>query len=322
LEYKDYYQTLGVSRSASKDEIQKAYRKLARKYHPDVSKEPQAEAKFKEINEAYEVLKDPDKRKKYDQFGSAWKHSGRAGSPPPGWEGVRFDFGDLGGGGAGGFGASGFSDFFEMLFGGGGGFPGARPGSGPGAAPGRGPRGPRPHAGADQDATITMTLEEAAQGGQREITLTDPGGETRTLSVKIPAGVKPGSRIRLSGQGGHGSGGGSRGDLYLKVDLAPHPAFRLRGTDLHTTVPITPWEAVLGGRAEIPTLNGSATIKIPPGTSSGRRIRLRGKGFPRPEDEAGDLFAELRIVVPDQLSDREKELYRALRDASDFDPRR
>jgi curved DNA-binding protein len=326
LEYKDYYQTLGVSRNASKEEIQKSYRKLARKYHPDVSKEPEAEARFKEINEAYEVLKDPEKRKKYDQFGSAWKQASRTGSPPPGWEGVQFDFGDFAGGGGrgfrfeggpGGFGASGFSDFFEMLFGGGGG--GFRPGA---AAGGPGPGGPRPRAGADQDATITLTLEEAARGGKREITLTDPSGETKTLNVKIPPGVKPGSRIRLSGQGGYGSGGGSRGDLYLKVDLAPHPDLKLRGTDLHATVSITPWEAALGGRAEIPTLNGSATIKIPAGTSSGRKIRLRGKGFPHPEGKAGDLYAELRIVVPDRLSEQERELYEKLKEASEQEPRR
>ncbi len=324
MEYKDYYDTLGVSRGASKDEIQKAYRKLARKYHPDVNKDPEAEARFKEINEAYEVLKDPDKRKKYDRFGSAWKQARQTGSPPPGWEGVQFDFGDLGGGGRGfrfeggpgGFGASGFSDFFEMLFGGGGGF---HPGAGPGA--GAGPRAPRSRSGADQEARITLTLEEAARGGNREITLTDPGGERKTLSVKIPPGVQPGGRIRLSGQGSAGPGGGPSGDLYLKVDVAPHPKLRLQGSDLHTTVPIAPWEAVLGGRATVPTLNGSETIKIPPGTSSGQRVRLRNKGFPRRGGEAGDLYAELRIVVPDEPSNRERELYEKLRDAADFEPR-
>lgn len=327
MEYKDYYETLGVSRKASKDEIQKAYRKLARKFHPDVSKEPDAETRFKELSEAYEVLKDPEKRAKYDQYGSAWKQARRSGSPPPGWEGVPFDFGDFAGaGGRGGgfrfegagpegFSGSGFSDFFEMLFGGaGGGFrPGARGASGFGG--GGSPQG------ADQEATITLTLEEAARGGTREISLTDPAGQQKTLSVKIPPGVKPGGKIRLSGQGAAGPGGGARGDLYLKVDLVPHPHLRLEGANLYTTVPIAPWEAALGGQASVPTLNGSETIRIPAGTSSGRKVRLRGKGFPRGQGGPGDLFAELRIVVPDEPSEKERELYQQLKAASEFDPR-
>lgn len=335
MDYKDYYQTLGVSRNASKEEIQKAYRKLARKYHPDVSKEPKAEAKFKDINEAYEVLKDPEKRKKYDQFGSAWKQARQTGQPPPGWEGVHFDFGDFAarGGGGGfrfegagpGFGGSGFSDFFEMLFGQGGfgGMGGARGAGGfqPGGPAQRG-GGMGASRGTDQEAQLTLGLEEAARGGQREITLTDPQtGERRTLSVKIPPGVKPGGKIRLAGQGAQGPGGGPRGDLYLKVDVAPHPKLRLEGDVLHTTVPIAPWEAALGGQATVPTLNGSVTIKIPPGTSSGRRIRLRGKGFPARKGEPGDLFAELQIVVPDELSEAERRLYEELKEASSFDPR-
>jgi len=313
LEYKDYYETLGVSRSASKDEIQKAYRKLARKFHPDVSKVEDAETKFKEINEAYEVLKDPDKRKKYDQYGSAWKQARQSGSPPPGWEGVQFDFGGFGGQG-GGFGSSGFSDFFEMLFG------GAAGGAGAGFG-GRHARQRPVHKGADQEASITLTLEEAARGGKREITLTDAGGQTKTLAVKIPPGVKPGGRIRLSGQGGAGGGGGPAGDLYLRVELVPHPALRLEGADLHTTVPITPWEAALGGQASVPTLNGAETIKIPAGTSSGRRVRLRGKGFPRSKEGAGDLYAEFRIVVPEESSPEERALYEQLKETSDFAPR-
>ncbi len=329
MEYKDYYETLGVARGASKDEIQKAYRKLARKYHPDVSKLDDTETKFKEINEAYEVLKDPDKRKKYDQFGSAWKQARQGGSPPPGWEGIPFDFSQFtGAGGAGGHrggfhfegggvGGSGFSDFFEMLFGGAGGGPGAA-GAGFG---GRRGRHQVARQGADQETTITLTLEEAARGGKRELALTDGGGQTKTLSVKIPPGVKPGGRIRLAGQGAAGAGGGQPGDLYLRVELAPHPSLRLQGTDLHTTVPIAPWEAALGGRATVPTLDGEETIKIPEGTSSGRKVRLRGKGFPRSKEGAGDLYAEFRIVVPEELSDEERTLYERLQEISDFEPR-
>lgn len=315
VDYKDYYQTLGVARGASQEEIQKAYRKLARKYHPDVSKEPNAEAKFKDLSEAYEVLKDPEKRQKYDQFGSAWKQARQTGQAPPGWEGIHFDFGPGGAGGfrfegagPGGFGGSGFSDFFDMLFGGQGGVRGFGGG-------GRGAGGAR--RGADQEAGLTLSLEEAARGGRRELTLTDPAtGGSKTLAVKIPPGVKPGGKIRLAGQGSPGPGGGPAGDLYLRVELAPHPKLRIQGTDLHATVPIAPWEAALGGQADVPTLNGPSTVKIPPGTSSGRRVRLRGKGFPRAKGEAGDLYAEFRIVVPEELSKEERELYEKLRDAA------
>lgn len=330
MEFKDYYKTLGVERGASKEEVQKAYRKLARKYHPDVSKEANAEDRFKEVSEAYEVLKDPDKRQKYDQFGSAWKQARQTGRPPPGFEGFHFDFGSGGGRSGGGFrfegdpgafagmGGSGFSDFFEALFGGQG---GARGRGGPRGAGGFG--GTRAAArGADQEASISLGLEEAARGGKREIGLTDPAtGGSKNLSVSVPPGVKPGSRIRLQGQGSPGPGGGPAGDLYLKVEVLPHPDLRLDGQDLHTTVPITPWEAALGGRAEVPTLNGKLTVKVPAGTSSGRRIRLEGKGFPRREGKAGDLFAELRIVVPESLSDEERELYERLAEVSSFDPR-
>ncbi len=327
MDYKDYYETLDVARDASQQDIQKAYRKLARKYHPDVSKVADAETRFKEIGEAYEVLKDPEKRKKYDQFGQAWNQARQTGAPPPGWEGVQFDFGQGGGGfrfegaGPGGFGgASGFSDFFEMLFGqaGMGGSRGARAG-GFGGRPGARPAARR---GSDQEASITLSLEEAAHGGRRELTLTDPAsGETKTLAVKIPPGVKPGGRIRLSGQGLPGAGGGPAGDLYLRAEVLPHPRLQLEGPNLLTVVPIAPWEAVLGGEAEVPTLNGAARIKIPAGTSSGKRIRLRGKGFPHPKGEPGDLYAELRIVVPEKPSDAERELYEKLKAASDFDPR-
>lgn len=332
MEFKDYYKTLGVERGASKEEIQKAYRKLARKYHPDVSKEENAEDRFKEVSEAYEVLKDADKRQKYDQFGSAWKQARQTGQPPPGFEGFQFDFGSGGGPGGGfrfsgdpsafgGMGGSGFSDFFEALFGGQGGargFGGPRGGAGFGGRSGRAATA----RGSDQEAPISLGLEEAARGGRREITLQDPTtGGSKSLSVSIPPGVKPGSKIRLQGQGAPGMGGGPAGDLYLKVELLPHPRFELDGQDLRTTVPITPWEAALGGRAEVPTLNGEVTIRVPAGTSSGRRIRLKGKGFPRRKGEAGDLFAELRIVVPEEIGDEERELYEKLAEVSSFEPR-
>lgn len=338
VEFKDYYQTLGVERGASKEEIQKAYRKLARKYHPDVSKEENAEDRFKEISEAYEVLKDSEKRQKYDQFGSAWKQARQTGRTPPGFEGFHFDFGSPGAGGGfrfegdpsafSGMGGSGFSDFFEALFGGQRGARGAGGRGGFGGFGGAGGQGRpgRPDQGvgrgADQEATIALGLEEAARGGKREIGLSDPTtGGTKNLAVNVPPGVKPGSKIRLQGQGSPGPGGGPAGDLYLKVEVLPHPHLRLEGHDLHTTVPIAPWEAALGGRAEVPTLDGPLTVKVPAGSSSGRRIRLKGKGFPRRKGEAGDLFAELRVVVPESLSDEERELYEKLAAVSSFDPR-
>lgn len=323
MEFKDYYATLGVDKDVDQDEIQKAYRKLARKYHPDINKDPAAEAKFKEIGEAYEVLKDPEKRKKYDQFGAAWKQAGRGatGAPPPGWEHVIFDFGEgLGGGARGfrfeggeGFGASGFSDFFEALFGGMG---------GPGAARRRPGGAPRAARGGDVEAEITLSLEGAAAGGRRELTLTGPQtGGSKRIAVNLPKGVRPGQRIRLSGKGAPGVGGAPAGDLYLKVRVAPDPRFRLQGKDLHTTLKVAPWEAALGADADIATLEGPVRVKVPAGTSSGRRIRLRGKGFPSKNGDAGDLFAEVAVVVPPELSAKEKELYRELAEISKFRPR-
>lgn len=320
MDYKDYYATLGVKKDASQEEIQKAYRKLARKYHPDVNKDPQAEMKFKEIGEAYEVLKDPDKRQKYDQFGSAWNRARQTGSPPPGWENIHFDFGDGGGFDFRGFGGGGggreFSDFFEMLFGAGG--PGGRRrgpagfGAGFGAEPGFGPQ-----AGSNSEATLPLTVEEAVQGGAREITLSDPNtGQRRNLSVKIPAGVRSGQKIRLSGQGGQGAGGGAAGDLFLKVEIQPDARFRVEGSDIHTHVPVSPAEAALGGEAEVETPTGPVRVRIPAGSSSGRKIRLRGRGLSQSGGGKGDLLAEIRIVVPEQLTDRERELYEQLAEAS------
>ena len=336
MEFKDYYQILGVERGASEDDVQRAYRKLARKYHPDISKEAGAEDRFKEIGEAYEVLKDPEKRQKYDRFGAAWKQAQqRGGGAPPGWENVRVEYGpgwdfDFGGAEGGGVGAD-FSSLFEQLFGGGmgGGMGGAgRRGRGGGPFAGfrsaRGPAGAtfvRP--GADVEAEIELTLEEAARGGRRELTITDPAtGERNTVQVTIPAGIRPGQRLRLAGKGGQGSGGGPPGNLYLKVGVRRHPRFRLDGRDLHVELPVTPWEAALGGEVEVPTLDGTQRVRVPAGTSSGRRIRLRGEGFPGAGAKpGGDLYAEVSIAVPKSLSDRERELFAELAEASDFRPR-
>jgi len=318
LDYKDYYATLGVKKDAGQEEIQKAYRKLARKYHPDVNKDPQAEVKFKEIGEAYEVLKDPEKRQKYDQFGSAWNRARQTGAPPPGWENIHFDFGEGGGFDFGDMGGMGggerFSSFFEALFGSGG--PGGRRRGGAAGPAGFG-GGFGPQAGGNSEATIPLSLEEAVRGGTREITLADPNtGQRRTLSVKIPPGVRNGQKIRLAGQGGQGSGGGAAGDLLLKVEIEPDPRFRVEGSDILTTVAVPAWEAALGGEAEVETPTGPVRVKIPPGSSCGRKIRLRGRGLSQAGGEKGDLLAEIRIVVPERLTERERELYEQLAAAS------
>ena len=333
---KDYYKTLGVERSASQQEIQRAYRKLARKLHPDISKEAGAEDRFKEITEAYEVLKDADKRQKYDQFGQAWKQASGGpggGQPPPGWEQVifgaggpggsggpgrvQFDFGGMPGGGFGAGGAGGFSDFFEMLFG-----QRGAPNAAAGAGRAGGYRADWVQRGNDQEARSTA-MEEAAEGDERDITLSDPqtGGQ-QTLRVKIPRGIRPGQKVRLAAKGAAGSGGGPPGDLYLTVDVLPHSRFRLEGSDLHTTLPITPWEAALGGTAQLETLETPVTVRIPAGSPAGRKIRLRGYGYPQAKGGKGDLFAELDVVVPSQLSERERELFEELAKVSAFNPRK
>jgi curved DNA-binding protein len=325
-DFKDYYQILGVDRGASQEEVQKAYRKLARKYHPDVNREAAAEDRFKQVGEAYEVLKDPEKRKKYDRFGHAWKQAQqRTGGAPPGWENVRVEYGpgfDFDFGGEGGrVGADGeaFSSLFEQLFGGrgrdrepfGGGFAGFQ-------ARSANPRSAR--RGGDVEAEVELGLEEAARGGKRQVTLADPeSGQRQTLEVTIPPGIQAGKKLRLGGQGGEGLGG--RGDLLLKVKIAPHPRFRLDGRDLHVEVPLAPWTAALGGEIDVPTLDGRQRIKVPAGTSSGRRIRLAGKGFPGGAGKpAGDLYAELQIAVPKTLTDRERELFAELARVSQFKP--
>jgi curved DNA-binding protein len=322
VRFQDYYETLGVGRNATQDEIRRAYRKAARKYHPDVNKAKDAEEKFKQANEAYEVLKDPEKRKLYDQLGANWK-AGQEFRPPPGWENVHFEF--RGSPGAEGFDlGGGFSDFFEMLFGGRGG--GRR-------ADGGATRG-RPAswtmAGQDHEAEITIRLEDSYRGATKTITLqgheVDDQGRvqpvTRTYEVRIPAGVTDGSRIRLAGKGGPGIGGGPPGDLYLKIRLEPHPRFRVEGHDLQMEIPVTPWEATLGSKVEVQIMEGTANLKIPPGTQSGQKLRLRGKGLPMRDGGRGDLFAVVKIVVPKTLSSRERELFTEMARVSSFNPRR
>jgi len=316
MEFKDYYATLGVAKSASQEEIQRAYRKLARKYHPDINKASGAEEKFKDIGEAYEVLKDPDKRAKYDRYGAAWKAAEQGGgTPPPGYEDIWFDRG-----GAEDFmfsGTSGFSSFFEQLFGN-----ATRRGTAQRQRDARGYAAGWSMPGADQEARLALTLEEAAHGGERELSLSSPTtNQTKTYVVHIPKGIRPGQRIRLAGQGDKGMGGAPAGDLYLMVDLSPHPTFRLEGHDLYTTVPVTPWEAALGAKVTVPTLDGAVNFHIPPGSSSGRKIRLKGKGFPNAKSGAGNLYAEINIRVPEALSTEERELFEQLAKVSHFTPR-
>ncbi|MFK8017529.1 MAG: DnaJ C-terminal domain-containing protein [Gammaproteobacteria bacterium] len=301
MDYKDYYQTLGIERGASDDDIKTAYRRLARKYHPDVSKEPEAEVRFKEMKEAYEVLKDPQKRAAYDQFGA----SGQDFRPPPGF-GQRPR-------GPGGF-DHGHSDFFEALFGRGGGFeqhfdPG-----------GFGQRA-RPRKGADVNATIRVSLEEAFTGAKRQIRLDGaPGAKERVLSVRVPKGITEGKRIRLEKQGSAGTGAGApAGDLYLEVTFLPHPMFTADGSDIHLILPIAPWEAALGATIKTPTLAGDVDLKIPAGSNSGNRMRLRGRGLPG--KTTGDQYVELKIVTPTELSDDERVLYEQLQASATSDPR-
>ncbi|MGQ4808129.1 Curved DNA-binding protein [Candidatus Entotheonellaceae bacterium PAL068K] len=315
MDYKDYYATLGVAREASQEEIQRTYRQLARAYHPDVNKDPGAEERFKELGEAYEVLKDPEKRAKYDRYGAAWRAAqAHGGAPPPGYEDLWGDLGATAG--------TPFPDFgslFEQLFG-----SARRRGAAGGTREAGSHDGPwtRVRQGKDQEAHLALSLEEAAHGGQREMSLSDPiTGRIKVLTVNIPPGIRPGQRIRLAGQGGQGTDGAAAGDLYLLVEIRPHPTFRLEGIDLYTTLPTSPWEAALGAEVTLPTLEGAVHVKVPPGSSSGRLIRLKGKGFPEARHGPGHLYAEIRIVVPDQLSARERKLFEKLSRASSFRPR-
>jgi curved DNA-binding protein len=316
---RDFYEVLGVGRSATSDEIQRAYRKLARTYHPDVNKEPEAEERFKEIAEAYDVLSDPETRRRYDSFGHDFRQvpegvdaetwararsgagrsrAGRGGARSStggdwytsgvGTSDVDFDFEEM------------FGDFFA-------GGPGRR-------------RSWGPIAGADQEAEIELSVEEAYRGGKRSITISGPEGP-RTLEVTIPEGVTDGQRIRLAGQGGHGTGGAKAGDLYLVVRLASHPRYRIEGRDVHVDLLLSPWEAALGATVAVDTPAGDAKVKVPAGTSSGRQLRLRGRGLPNRRGAAGDLFADVRIMVPASLTAEERRLFEELATVSTFDPR-
>jgi curved DNA-binding protein len=324
IEFKDYYATLGVARSANDTEIKKAFRKLAREYHPDVAKDKKrAEEKFKEVNEAYEVLSDPAKRKRYDELGANWK-AGAEFRPPPGWE-------QFGGGrgfrrrpGAGGdfefnFGGAGFSDFFEQFF-------GQRTRGGRGGFETRNDFEDEKFAerGEDIEGEILVSLSEVLHGSVRTVNVrrgTGRSAKTETYRVKIPPGVGEGQRLRLAGRGEAGSGGGETGDLYLRVKYARHPDFEVDGGNLVHEVELAPWEAVLGTRLAVPTLDGRVNIKIPPGTQNGQRLRVRGCGLPQRGGNAGDLIVVTRMEVPARVTDTERKLWEELARESRFKPR-
>ncbi len=311
VQFRDYYETLGVAKTASEDEIRTAFRKLARKYHPDVAKDKKtAEEKFKQINEAYEVLGDPEKRRKYDELGANWNQPGGF-QPPPNWGGGQpgggFNPFGAGGGGNGGvefeFNGTGFSDFFETFFGG---------GRGRSAFGGFGQR-TASERGHDVEADIMVTLEEALDGSKRQVSLRRAGSKkTETYQVKIPRGVREGQRIRLAGQGEAGERGGKSGDLFLRVRLARHPDFSVEGNDLIHEVRIAPWQAVLGDQLTVPTLEGNARLKLPPGTQGGQRFRLRERGLPSVSGQRGDLYVAAQIQLPKKLTERERELWQQL----------
>ncbi|MFZ5759593.1 MAG: DnaJ C-terminal domain-containing protein [Thermodesulfobacteriota bacterium] len=311
MEFKDYYKTLGVEKTASPDEIKRAYRKLARKFHPDISKDPEAEKRFKEIGEAYEVLKDPEKRAAYDKVGSGWQE-GQEFRPPPGWQ-SEFSFST---GGDFGAGESAFSDFFEQLF-----------GRGTGARTFTGLREPLRGRGEDQHARLAIDLEDSYHGAVRTITLSsaamDGSGHLNvrpeTLQVRIPKGITEGQLIRLAEQGGIGLGGGGRGDLYIEIRFNPHPLFQVNKRDVTLELPITPWEAALGATVTVPTLGGRVEMKLPPGSQSGQKLRLKHKGLPG--RIPGDQFIILKVVVPKPTTEAERELYRQMAVAMPFNPR-
>jgi curved DNA-binding protein len=302
MKYKDYYRILGVPRTAGEDDIKKAYRKLARKYHPDVSKESDAKEKFQEVSEAYETLRDKEKRAAYDSLGSGFRQ-GQDFRPPPDW------FERFGGGGrAEDLGGVDLSELFESL----GAF---------GRATGFGRRGGRrgqsmAFPGEDYEVTVRITLEEALRGAERTMQL-----DGRSFTARIPPGATDAQRLRLRGKGGPGANGGPRGDLYLQIHLEPHPLFRVSGHDLDLEVPLAPWEAALGAQIEIPTMTGRVTMKVPAGSKAGQKLRLAGKGLPKPGGGAGDLYANLSIEVPNPLTEPEKKLFEELRRGSKFNPR-
>jgi curved DNA-binding protein len=306
MKYKDYYAVLGLDRNASSEEIKKAYRKLAHKYHPDVSKDPAGEEKFKEVAEAYETLRSPEKRSAYDQLGT--HKPGQEFQPPPDW-GQQF--------GDGGFSFEGvdLADLFAGLA-------ANRHGPGRRTRPFRMP-------GQDYEVTTQISLEEAYRGTEVELNLTVPEYDEegfvrrvpRTFKVRIPKGATNGQRLRLPGRGGKGLEGGRDGDLYLNIEFRPHPQFRVNGYDLYVDLPLAPWEAVLGGTVEVPTLGGPVHLKVPPNSRAGQKLRLAKRGLPRPKGAEGDLYAIVHIVVPATTSERERELFKALAQGSTFNPR-
>lgn len=305
MEFRDYYDILGVKKDASADEIKKAFRKAARKFHPDVSTGAEAEAKFKDVNEAYEVLKDPERRAAYDQLGQRSPPEAGGFEPPPGWDG-GFEF--TGGGPEG---DAVFSDFFETLF---------RRGAGPAAGMGGG-------RGADSHAQIEISVEDAYRGATRTLNLRSPvvgpdgrvSLQDRTIAVHVPKGIQEGQHIRLAGQGTPPMGGGTAGDLFLEVTFAAHPVYRAEGRDLHLDLPITPWEAALGGHVVMPTPGGKVDLRIPKNARSGQKMRLKGKGLPGAP--AGDIYATLKIVNPNVTTDAEKRVFEEMARTMAFDPR-
>jgi curved DNA-binding protein len=316
MEFRDYYDTLGVARDATQDDIKRAYRKLARKYHPDVSREPDAEDRFKEVSEAYEVLKDPEKRVAYDELGHNWQ-AGQDFRPPPDWD-AGFEFS---GGGYTQQGAGAFSDFFEELFG------RAAPGGSAHRQYRRDAGRQFQYPGEDHHARVLIDIEDSIQGATRAITLRMPtvsadghvSARDRTFNVKIPKGIQAGQEIRLSGQGGPGIGGGPPGDLYLQIAFRDHPRYDVDGRDLIMSLPVAPWEAALGATVRVPTPAGAVELKIPAGSKSGQRLRLKGRGLPT--REPGDLYAVLQVALPPADSPAARASYEKMRDAFDFNPR-
>jgi curved DNA-binding protein len=312
VEFRDYYEVMGVDRNATQDEIKRAYRKLARKYHPDISKEADAEKKFKEMGEAYEVLKDPEKRAAYDQLGKNYK-AGQDFTPPPGWD-AGFEFSGAGFGGAAD--ASAFSDFFESLFGGG------------GFARQREQTGGFHARGQDHHAKILIDLDDAIHGASRTITLQVPelDGQghvhtrTRTLNVNIPKGVKQGQQIRLAGQGAPGIGQGSSGDLFLEIAFKPHSFYHVESRDIYLDLPVTPWEAALGSTVKVPTPHGIVDMKIPAGSASGKKMRLKGRGIPG--KTTGDFYVVLKICLPQADNEKARAIYEQMKTELNFNPRR
>ncbi|MDB5762213.1 MAG: molecular chaperone DnaJ [Herminiimonas sp.] len=315
MKYKDYYQALGVDRTASADDIKKAYRKLAHQYHPDVSKDPKGEEKFKEIAEAYAMLKDPEKRQEYDSLGR--RPAGESFTPPPDWQQY------YGGGAGAGASASAFDDvdLADIL--------NAFRSGGRSDGRGRG-RASFPIPGENYEVSVSVPLEKIYSGGETNVTVELPEYDehglphrvSHTFRVTIPKGAVEGQRLRLAGKGGPGRNGGKPGDLYIVLAIAPHPLYRVSGRDLYLDLPLAPWEAVLGAAVEIPTLGGNVELNIKPGTSSGQRLRLAGRGLPSSGGGAGDLYAVTQIEVPRKVSKREQELYQQLAAASDFNPRK